>query len=530
MENSKITFSQIAYPYEDLESGMTEKTLDTFKNLVEEIIKSPLLLVDQKRDSLVDAAFKTLPYPPISSQARSAIEAGVICLLNEGPAPYHPRYAAPDFGKVLAKGSEFFGLKPAKDLYEAITSLLTVYKYSPTAGLPPFIGRLDDLLEPYVESMPEEQAIQVLRSFWILVDRLHPNAFVHANLGPLKSRTGQMLLDIDLQVRSITNLSLRYDPKITERDFALQAVRNTLELTKPYFVNHPLNADVWGEDYVIASCYNPMLNKGGIYTLVRLNLKQLLAEVESSLEVILNEVIPEIAILQMEIVNSRIRYLVEETHWFERNIFVQEGLLDPNRFSAYAAVVGLYDAVNDLMGKHGRPEARFGHDEEANQVAYQLVRRLRSELLSIPALYCEGTNGHASFHAQVGISTDEGITPGVRIPAGEEPPLYEHLNVASRIHELVDGGVSTIIEFDQTAKGNPDAVLDIIDGAMETGIRDLSVGSSDSEYVRVSGYLVKRSDIELAKEERRLRHISSHLGVQFMDNQPNTLHRRERAV
>jgi hypothetical protein len=118
----------------------------------------------------------------------------------------------------------------------------------------------------------------------------------------------------------------------------------------------------------------------------------------------------------------------------------------------------------------------------------------------------------------------------VRIPAGEEPPLYEHLNVASRIHELVDGGVSTIIEFDQTAKGNPDAVLDIIDGAMETGIRDLSVGSSDSEYVRVSGYLVKRSDIELAKEERRLRHISSHLGVQFMDNQPNTLHRRERAV
>lgn len=35
--------------------------------------------------------------------------------------------------------------------------------------------------------------------------------------------------------------------------------------------------------------------------------------------------------------------------------------------------------------------------------------------------YCEATDGHFLLHAQVGSTSDMGISPGTRIPIGEEP-------------------------------------------------------------------------------------------------------------
>ncbi len=102
---------------------------------------------------MTDAAYKTLSYPQASKAALKALGEGIICLLGEGPAPYHPRYVAPDYQKLLDEGSDFFDLKPATNLFEAVTSLLTIYNYSPTAGDPPYIGNLDTLLEPYVQDL-----------------------------------------------------------------------------------------------------------------------------------------------------------------------------------------------------------------------------------------------------------------------------------------------------------------------------------------------------------------------------------------
>ena len=58
-------------------------------------------------------------------------------------------------------------------------------------------------------------------------------------IGPAATRTGELLLDIDNDSGTITNLTLRYDPDITPRDFALKAVRNTMQLSKPYFPQSP---------------------------------------------------------------------------------------------------------------------------------------------------------------------------------------------------------------------------------------------------------------------------------------------------
>ena len=116
------------------------------------------------------------------------------------------------------------------------------------------------------------------------------------------------------------------------------------------------------------------------------------------------------------------------------------------------------------------------------------------------------------------------------MPAGAEPDLYAHLLAEAPSQQAVPGGISTILEFDQTAAGNPQAVLDIIHGAFQAGIRNLSVGSCNSEYVRVTGYLIRRADLEAQKQEKALRHDSSLLGTQFIAHQENTLHRRVRKV
>jgi YjjI family glycine radical enzyme len=251
------------HPYEDFGSGLSAENVAVLKGHAARILRAPNLLGDQKKDALSDAAYKTQPYPGVSPAAEQAVMDGRICLLSEGPAPYHPRYVAPDYQRLLRHGSDFMGLQPAQNLYEATANLLAAYKYLPDGGHPVFIGRLDELLEPFLGSVTDKEARHILRSFWLLVDRLYPTAFVHANLGPGYTRVGELLFEIDREIKTITNLTFRYDPEITEKGYALDAVRNALALGKPYFLNHPMMEEDWGPDYVVASCYNVMRRQAG---------------------------------------------------------------------------------------------------------------------------------------------------------------------------------------------------------------------------------------------------------------------------
>lgn len=517
-------------PFENFTEGLTPEKLPELKKAIREVMHSHELIYEQKRDSLAGIAMDALAYPSVSTEARSMIETGVICLLNEGAAPYHPRYVAPLYDRLLKNGSAFLELEPAADLYDATASLITAYKYVPCAGLPVFIGRIDELLEPYFDSVSPQEARRIMRSFWLLVDRLNPSAFVHANIGPQKTRIGELLLDIERELKTITNLTLRYDPQVTPHDFALKAVRNALELTKPYFLNHVRMVQDWGEDYVIASCYNAMRLGGGIFTLVRVNFKEIVKLAEPSMDDLLTRVIPMVAEKHMEVIQSRVRTIVEDVGWFEQNYWIEEGLLEQDKFTAYAAVYALAEGVNDMMIHLGRPQARYGHDAEANQLAIDMLAAMHNALKGIPIPYCSGWDNTACFHAQVGINTDEGVTPGVRIPSGEEPELYEHLRTEGSAQSRIEGGTSTILEFDQTAAGNPEAVLDIIEGAFKEGVRNLSIGSANSEFVRVTGYLIRRSDLEAAKTHKALRLSSSIVGTEFMQTKPSHLHRVTRKV
>ena len=90
-----------------------------------------------------------------------------------------------------------------------------------------------------------------------------------------------------------------------------------------------------------------------------------------------------------------------------------------------------------------------------------------------------------------------GVTPGTRIPIGEEPEeLIDQLLVLSRFHHYFPSGTGDIFPIDVTVHRNPEYVLDIIKGAFHKDLRYLSFYSSDSDVIRVTGYLVKRSEME----------------------------------
>ena len=89
---------------------------------------------------------------------------------------------------------------------------------------------------------------------------------------------------------------------------------------------------------------------------------------------------------------------------------------------------------------------------------------------------------------------DNGVTPGVRLAIGSEIPLYDHLRQAGLFHHYFPSGVGDIFPFDQTAEKNPAAVLDIFKGAFQVGMQYISTYEQNSDVIRVTGYLIKRSD------------------------------------
>jgi hypothetical protein len=125
--------------------------------------------------------------------------------------------------------------------------------------------------------------------------------------------------------------------------------------------------------------------------------------------------------------------------------------------------------------------------------------------------YCEGTGGRALLHSQSGIDSDIGVTAGCRVPVGDEPALLQHLRTVTPHHALFPAGISDVLAFDETTRRNPDAVVDVIRGAFRTGMRDFTFNLDSNDFIRITGYLVRKSD--LAKIEHGARHDSTFLGA-----------------
>lgn len=466
-----------------------------------ETIKSPTLTHEQKVSNmagLADSLMEVLNVPEgLDELLNVPMEEKCICDLFEGHAPVRPRYIIPDYAKFMKEGSKFLQLPPPTDLYEALNSLLIFYKHVPSVtNYPVYVGQLDELLEPFMDTVPEETAKKLIKNFLIHVDRTVLDSFSHANIGPKATKAGYLLLEAEKELeQAVPNLTLKYEEGVTEDAFALAAVDCALHSAKPSFANHPMFSSELTENYVIASCYNGLVLGGGSYTLCRLILGNIAKRAKDIQDFKENQ-LPYVLDIMARYMDERIRFEVEESGFFENNFLAKEGFIRRDKFSAMFGLVGLAECVNILLEKEGK-SGRFGHDENANDLGVEIMDIIDAFNQNHTNPYCEVTGGHFLLHAQVGIAEDVGVTPGTRIPIGEEPEeLIDQLLVLSRFHKYFPSGTGDIFPIDVTVHKNPEYVLDIVKGSFRKNLRYLSFYSSDSDVIRITGYLVKRSEIE----------------------------------
>ena len=181
-------------------------------NKVLDIVTSKGLTYEQKVVALAHAAENSLEVLDIPVRTRHYMETGAICDLDEGHAPYRPRYIMPDYEKAVKNGCEFLQLDPPKDLDEVLQFLEIFYRHVPSiTSYPVFLGNIDKLIEPFLEGVSDEEAEKKLKLFLIYLDRTITDGFCHANLGPDENRTDHLKAgkgtsecgaESDLKVRS----------------------------------------------------------------------------------------------------------------------------------------------------------------------------------------------------------------------------------------------------------------------------------------------------------------------------------------
>lgn len=495
-------------------------TMEEVERRREEIlatIKDPTASHEQKVTYLARHAenFMTVLEEPeeLDELMRCEADRRCICNLFEGDAPYRPRYVTPDYPKFLRQGSRFLELEPPKDLFEALNSLMILYHNVPSiTNYPVFIGDLDVLLEPFCQGLDDETIKKALRLFLIQVDRTILDSFCHADIGPRASRVGVLLMQVEAELENaVPNLTMRVDEN-TPDDFLLEGIRCALRSAKPSFANDAMFRSELGDRYCIASCYNGLLQGGGSYTLCRLILSNI-AKRAVSVRDFKEKQLPFVMDVMARYMDARIRFLVEESGWFENSFLAKEGLVDRTNFTAMYGLVGLAECVNLLMEKEGSTE-RFGHSQAADRLGVEIMEQIDAFNRSHVNPYCEATGGHFLLHAQVGIDSDQNTSPGTRIPIGEEPDeLIDHLKNISLFHKFFPSGTGDIFPVDLTVHRNPQFILDIIRGAMKMQIRYLSFYSSDSDVIRVTGYLVKRSEMEKLDAGENVRQNTTGLGL-----------------
>ncbi len=483
---------------------------------------------DQKLRRLAALATEVLPYPALSPACREALDKRIICDMFEGNAPFTARYILPDYEKALRQGLTYLEMPPPTNLADALAFLQVMYANVPSVTTyPVYLGDLDTVLAPFVDdSISDDELDAALRRFWIGIDRMLPDAFVHLDLGPRDNRIVRSVFRVERSLRqAVPNITLKVDAVMTPDSLVEDGVRTVFETGKPHFVNHPMMVADHGDRYAAVSCYNSLKIGGGAHTLVRLNLKEAALRHTGTADEFLTSTLPHFVELTAELAQARIRSLVEEQKFFESHWLAKEGLIDIERFSAMFGIFGLAECVNLLMTHDGR-EGRYGHDPAADALSVRVVEEVARLVAERPMPYCEGGRGRCYLHSQSGIDLDNDVTAGTRIPVGEEPDLLQHITTCAPHHHLFAAGISDIFHMDETAVRNPQAVVDIIRGAFAEGMRDFTFNLDSNEFVRITGYLVRKSDLAAIAEHGGARHSSDHLAA----GSENAYHLTQRAV
>ena len=330
-----------------------------------DIIKNETLTYNQQVLQLAAQAEYMLSVLNIDDETKELLDKNIIHDMFEGNAPYRPRYIIPNYEVLMEKGCEFLELDVPTDIWEATNALLILYKHVPSiTSYPVYLGDLDTLLEPFIKD--EEEAYKAIKLFLKHIDRTLTDSFVHANIGPVDTKAGRMVLKAMKELQcAVPNLTVRYDKELTSNEFIKLCADTALATAKPSFANHKMDTKDFGTDkYALASCYNGFIIGGGGHTLVRLMINELAKEA-NSVEDFIEYKIPYVCGKMLDYIDERIRFLVEESAFFKTNFLVKEGFIKEELFSGMFGMVGLAEAVNHLLNATEQKD-RFGQSKEAD--------------------------------------------------------------------------------------------------------------------------------------------------------------------
>ena len=139
-----------------------------------DIIRDPSKTHRQTVFALAELADRLCDYPAgIPENFQRLADEEILCDHNDGHAPLCPRYILPDYERFMERGCDFLRLPAPRTLAEALASLTIFYTHVPSiTHFPVYIGRLDRLLEPFVQAVGRAQAREPLRLFLIGLDRI----------------------------------------------------------------------------------------------------------------------------------------------------------------------------------------------------------------------------------------------------------------------------------------------------------------------------------------------------------------------
>jgi len=486
-----------------------------------DIATSPTMTYQQKVAGLANAAERLLSPIDIlgyTEEEMDYVNNQMICDLNEGYALYRPRYIVPDYSVFINKGCEFLELEAPNDLDECLDGLLILYSHVPSiTTFPVFIGHLDRLIDPF---MTDEATDYVkIKRFLNHIDKIITDSFCHANIGPYETVAGRLILKAVMELGNPTpNLTLRYDKNKTSRAFAELAAESCLRVAKPSFSNDVTYCEDVG-DHAICSCYNALPYGGGAYTLSRLRLGTIVKSVDN-LDMLIESLLPKVSKLMLSIMDKRNTFIVEKSNFFESSFLVKEGFISKENFTSMFAIVGLADAVNYMLNLEGLEET-FGQSIRGDEIGHLIMTTLQKEVDAHKGKYVSRTGDIHLLHAQVGANLneeDKNNTPAHRIIVGQEPPLLEHLKQSAQFHQYFPSGTGDLFAFDQTSVDHLDAVVDIIDGAFASGYRYITTYMKNADLIRVTGYLVKKSEVEKLKNNQAVLRDTTVFGLGTNDN------------
>ena len=486
------------------------------KKEIREIIENKSMTYEHKHHALANAAERMLDPRDLlgySQEEFRSMEDQVICDLNEGFGIYRPRYILPDYSVYLDQGSEFLELKKPENLDDLLEGLRILYHHVPSiTSFPVYIGELDTLINPFI--IDEEEAYPKIKRFLDYIDKTISDSFCHGNIRAKDTVAGRLILKAVEELKNPTpNISMILNYEDYDSDFLQMALKTSLKVAKPSFANHKIYG-MENPNYGIASCYNALPIGGGAYTLPRLKLGTLLKKAQSKDE-FLNTLLPKYTGLILSMMDKRIHYLVEKSNFFETSFLEKEGFIDQNQFVGMVGVIGLADSVNGLLAMDSLSET-YGQSSTGDQLAHEILQRIERIVNNHKGIASISTEGKYLLHAQVGASihiTDRENTPAHRIKVGEEPELPLHLIQSSKFHRYFPSGVGDVFAFDQTYLEHTDALEDILIGGFKEGHRYLSFYGENSDLVRVTGYLVKRSEVEKVRREEVVRRDTTALGA-----------------